>query len=142
MPCSVHVLTDMLIMYVDAPVIAGSEGQQPFPFEIGSDYDIITCGLNLDTGPMLDGNPFPTVMWSFNGSTIANNSDKYTIDNNNLIVRNISRDDAGLYNCTATNMVGFDTIVYDVQTYGKVAMTMNMICCQNQIKVNFIKSSP
>ena len=116
--------------------------QQPFPFEIGSDYDIITCGLNLDTEPMLGGNPFPTVMWSFNGSTIANDSDKYTIDNNNLIVRNISRDDAGLYNCTATNVVGFDTIVYDVQTYGKVAMTVNMICCQNQIKVNFIKSSP
>ena len=76
---------------------------------------------------MLDGNPFPTVSWSFNGTLITNNSDKYMINNTNLIVRDINRNDAGLYNCTAVNVFGFDTIIYDVETYGKVITLMNKI---------------
>ena len=126
----------MYSIYADPPAIAGSEVQQPFPLQIGLSYDIITCGLNSGSGPMLDGNPFPTVSWSFNGTLITNDS-KYMISNTNLIVRNVDREDAGLYNCTAVNMFGFDTIIYDVETYGKViAMTlMNRIWCQNQIKL-------
>lgn len=93
---------------------------QLLPFEIGVDDEVITCGLNSDSGPILDGNPFPTITWSFNGTEIANVSAKYTISNYNLIVRDISRDDAGLYNCSAVNLVGIDSIIYSVETYGKV----------------------
>lgn len=109
-------------IYADPPAIAGSEAQQPFPLQIGLPYDIITCGLNSDSGPMLDGNPFPTVTWAFNGTLITNNSAKYIINNTNLIVRDVDRDDAGLYNCTAVNVFGFDSIIYNVETYGKVTM--------------------
>ena len=117
-----------LLIYTDPPEIAGSEVLQVFPFEIGLDYDVITCGLNSGSGPMLDGNPFPMVMWSFNGTTIVNDSAKYTISNTSLIVRDISRDDAGLYNCTAVNILGVETIIYNVETYGKVTGIMNKIC--------------
>ena len=92
------------------------------------DYEVITCGLNSDSGSMLDGNPFPTITWSFNGTTIANDSAKYMLSNINLIVRDISRDDEGLYNCTAVNILGTDTIIYSIETYGKVINIMNRIC--------------
>ena len=83
---------------------------------------------------MIDGNPFPTVSWTFNGTLITNDSVKYIINNTSLIVRGVDRDDAGLYRCTAVNVFGSDTITYDVETYGKVITLMNKICCQNQIK--------
>jgi len=109
-----------LVCYIitDPPAIAGSEVQHVVPFEIGLDYDVITCGINSSSGMMLDGNPFPTISWSFNG-TIINNSTKYVLDNNRLIIKTIDRNDAGLYNCTAVNILGADTIIYSVETYGK-----------------------
>ena len=100
-------------------MIAGSEVPQVLPFEIGLDHDIITCGLNSESEPMLDGNPFPTVTWLFNGSTVVNDS-KYMINNTSLIVKDINRDDSGLYNCTAVNLLGVETIIYNVKTHGKV----------------------
>lgn len=120
-----HVFTNI---HTDPPEIAGSEVLQVLPFEIGLDYDVITCGLNSGSGPMLDGNPFPIVIWSFNETIITNDSAKYTISNTSLIVRDISRDDAGLYNCTAVNILGVETIIYNVETYGKVTSIMNKIC--------------
>ena len=76
---------------------------------------------------MLDGNPFPTVSWAVNGTLIANDSAKYIINNTDLIVRDVDRDDAGLYNCTAMNVFGFDTIIYNVETYGKVIDEYDML---------------
>lgn len=75
---------------------------------------------------MIDGNPFPSITWSFNGTSISNDSAKYMITNSSLIVRDISRDDAGLYNCTAVNMLGFDSIIYDVQAYGEFTVIMRL----------------
>ena len=114
-------------LLLDPPTIAGSGVLQPFPFEIGLSNDIIPCGLNSSSEQILDGNPFPTITWSLNGTLIANDSAKYTITETSLIVRDVSRDDAGLYNCTAVNMFGFDTILYDIETYGKVITLMNSI---------------
>ena len=119
---TVHTCIYYYAIYTDPPAIAGSEVQQPFPFQIGLSYDIITCGLNSNSEPMVDGNPFPSISWSINGTIITNNSAKYVINNTNLIVRDISRNDAGVYNCTAVNTLGFDTIIYDVETYGKFIM--------------------
>ena len=68
---------------------------------------------------MLNANPFPTVSWTFNRTLITSDSAKYIINNTSLIVRDVDRDDAGLYSCTAVNVFGSDTIIYDVETYGK-----------------------
>ena len=121
-----HVITGCLLL-LDPQTIAGSGVLQSFPFEIGLSNDIIPCGLNSSSEPMLDGNPFPTITWSLNGTLITNDSAKYTITETSLIVRDVSRDDAGLYNCTAVNEFGFDTILYDIETYGKVITLMNDI---------------
>lgn len=104
---------------VDPPAIAGSGVRQVLPLENGLDSYIITCGINSGSGPMLDGNPFPTVNWTINGSLITNKS-KYTVDNRTLIIREISRNDMGLYECNATNSLGTDRITYSVEIYGMV----------------------
>ena len=51
------------------------------------------------------GNPLPSVVWTKDGSYTFPTG--YLTDNNNtLIIERVQQEDAGVYNCTASNIVG------------------------------------
>ncbi|KAG0723194.1 Peroxidasin [Chionoecetes opilio] len=56
-----------------------------------------------------DGQPAPTVIWRKDGN-IVSPSDKFRIEvHDSLSIHNVTEDDAGLYECTAQNNVGYAT---------------------------------
>jgi len=79
---------------------------------------IVTCGLSSNHEPFLDGNPFPSTSWQFGDSLIMDVS-KYEIHNNSLLILNMERNDAGIYNCTAMNSVGYEVISFSIEVFGK-----------------------
>ncbi|XP_045133366.1 peroxidasin-like isoform X1 [Portunus trituberculatus] len=56
-----------------------------------------------------DGQPRPSVSWRKDGDIVTPN-DKYRIESDDsLSIHNITQDDAGLYECTAQNSIGYAT---------------------------------
>lgn len=68
---------------MDAP-----ESQYPV---VGTDYTV-KCKVI--------GNPSPTIDWNKNGISIKT-TDKYIVDNDQLLIRNVTEADDGVYKCTA-----------------------------------------
>ena len=62
-----------------------------------SDVAEITCGSY--------GNPKPVVTWSVNGRILTNDS-RVTVIRGNLSIRNVRRNDTGVYTCIVQNNVG------------------------------------
>ncbi|XP_069694656.1 contactin [Periplaneta americana] len=52
--------------------------------------------------------PKPKFVWKKDGNVIGGGGRRRILDNGNLIISPVSRDDAGLYTCTATNSYGSD----------------------------------
>ena len=56
------------------------------------------------------GDPSPKISWRFENNTLNSTSQKYNIsiigNSSTLVVRNLSRDDNGTYECHANNTVG------------------------------------
>ena len=47
--------------------------------------------------------PKPTIIWKKDGNVIDSGGRRRILDNGNLIISNVSRDDEGTYVCTASN---------------------------------------
>ncbi|XP_017779518.1 PREDICTED: contactin-like [Nicrophorus vespilloides] len=52
--------------------------------------------------------PKPRFVWKVNGRVIATGGHRKIMDNGNLIIAPVSRDDEGIYTCTASNQLGMD----------------------------------
>ena len=56
------------------------------------------------------GNPSPTISWKFASNTLNSTSQRYNIiisgNSSTLVVRDLSRDDSGIYECHADNTLG------------------------------------
>ena len=117
-----------MYIFLDAPSISGSEEQQEVALQIGLD-ETVTCGFNPSGGEFLDGNPFPNTSWYFNSTPITNGS-QYQVLDTSLVILNVERNDAGVYNCTAVNSLGSDVISYSIVVFGKsTGIITNFIAC-------------
>nr|CAI5838626.1 unnamed protein product [Callosobruchus analis] len=52
--------------------------------------------------------PRPKFVWKKDGNIIGSGGHKHLFENGNLLLSPVSRDDEGLYTCTATNELGID----------------------------------
>ncbi|RZB39944.1 contactin [Asbolus verrucosus] len=52
--------------------------------------------------------PKPRFVWKKDGNVIGSGGHRRILENGNLIIKSISRDDEGLYTCTASNELGMD----------------------------------
>lgn len=52
--------------------------------------------------------PKPKFVWKKNGNIIGSGGHRRILDNGNLMISPVSRDDEGLYTCTASNELGID----------------------------------
>lgn len=81
----------MGIKFVDAP-----ENQYPI---IGKDFTV-KCKVT--------GNPPPYIYWGKGDQSITSN-EKYVISDGNLIIRNVTESDDGVYKCQAVVMKSGET---------------------------------
>ena len=52
------------------------------------------------------GNPAPSISWTKDGSAVNSPKISLSLDNKQLTITNVSRDDSGDYRCVANNSVG------------------------------------
>lgn len=68
---------------------------------------------------MLDGNPRPTVVWTFQNATVeAGGRFSFSRRGSQLTISEVELGDAGVYTCTATNTVGQDMYEFLLQVQG------------------------
>ncbi|KAJ3589441.1 hypothetical protein NHX12_010286 [Muraenolepis orangiensis] len=64
------------------------------------------------------GEPTPTVTWSKDSedstAPVALDSQRLVLSNGTLVLRSVKAEDSGYYTCTATNTLGFDTIIVNL----------------------------
>ena len=65
------------------------------------------------------GAPFPEIKWKIKGVPYAASERIRLLPEGSLLVREVSRDDAGEYTCTVENMYGQDTVTHQLQVQGK-----------------------
>ncbi|XP_055913981.1 fasciclin-2 isoform X2 [Eupeodes corollae] len=104
---SVVIKTYVSITWTDAP-----ENQYP---TLGSDY-IVKCEVRAD--------PNPTVDWMRNGDQIRTN-DKYVVQTDGLLIRNVQESDDGIYTCRAAVIETGELVerVIRVEVYIKPVIT-------------------
>ena len=65
------------------------------------------------------GNPAPSILWTKDGSAVNSPRINLSLDNKQLTITNVSRDDSGDYQCVANNSIGAavtsNTATLDVQ---------------------------
>ena len=75
---------------------------------------VINEGDNINFTCEATGSPTPTVIWSRTNGDIVSMSNNATTRSGsvfaNLIITNASREDTGVYTCTANNSLGIDSI--------------------------------
>jgi hypothetical protein len=69
------------------------------------------------------GAPFPEIKWKIKGAPYAASDRIRLLPEGSLLVREVSRDDAGEYTCTVENMYGQDTVTHQLQVQGKYFVT-------------------
>uniref|UniRef100_A0A8D3D5M7 DS cell adhesion molecule like 1 n=1 Tax=Scophthalmus maximus TaxID=52904 RepID=A0A8D3D5M7_SCOMX len=64
------------------------------------------------------GEPAPTIKWTKDSEDSANpvtaDSQRQILSNGTLVLRSVKAEDSGYYTCTATNTLGFDTIIVNL----------------------------
>ena len=75
---------------------------------------VINEGDNINFTCEARGSPTPTVIWSRTNDDIVSMSNNATTRSGsvfaNLLITNVSREDTGVYTCTANNSLGIDSI--------------------------------
>ncbi|XP_049826206.1 fasciclin-2 isoform X2 [Aethina tumida] len=103
--------------YVDIDFVDAPESQYPV---VGTDYTV-KCKVI--------GNPSPTIDWNKNGISIKT-TDKYIVDNDQLLIRNVTEADDGVYKCTAvvveTGRIKTRDIKVEVQVPPKIEKIENL----------------
>ncbi|KAL7059168.1 hypothetical protein AAHC03_014003 [Spirometra sp. Aus1] len=94
---------------IKAPTISFTDPRQVI-LE-GSAEKVLTCYV-------LDAKPPATVIWLKDSQELDLSSPRYSVVDNNLIIRNVRMEDEGVYTCVARNVVGRSKIdiELDVQT--------------------------
>ena len=94
--------------------------------------DNITEGDNITITCESIGNPLPTVIWSrTNGARVI--AGNYTESQNvskvsrNLTITNVSREDTGVYTCSANNSVGIVSSNVSITVQCKFVLS-NVLC--------------
>ena len=82
---------------------------QPISVAVGGTA-VFTCSVQ--------GNPFPTISWSFNGQTLSTGG-QYVISTNTLTINNAQISNNGFYKCTATNIYGKNSTNAKLTVTGK-----------------------
>lgn len=65
------------------------------------------------------GAPLPEIQWKIKGNPYAASERIRLLPEGSLLVREVTRDDAGEYTCTVENMYGQDTVTHQLQVQGK-----------------------
>lgn len=61
------------------------------------------------------GAPLPEVSWKIKGSVYTPSERVRLLAEGSLMIREVTRDDAGEYTCTVENMYGRDTVTHQLQ---------------------------
>ncbi len=64
------------------------------------------------------GAPLPEIQWKIKGTPYAASERVRLLPEGSLLVREVTRDDAGEYTCTVENMYGQDTVTHQLQVQG------------------------
>jgi neural cell adhesion molecule len=94
------------ITFVDAP-------ESQFP-RAGRDY-LVKCKVQ--------GDPTPIVDWNKDGGSMIVTSDRYVVQNEGLLIKNVKESDDGVYKCTAvvvsTGQIKVKNIKVDMSRWGQ-----------------------
>uniref|UniRef100_H2UKE4 DS cell adhesion molecule like 1 n=1 Tax=Takifugu rubripes TaxID=31033 RepID=H2UKE4_TAKRU len=64
------------------------------------------------------GEPAPTIKWTKDSedsaTPVTSDSQRQVLSNGTLVLRSVKAEDSGYYTCTATNTLGFDTIIVNL----------------------------
>lgn len=64
------------------------------------------------------GAPLPEIRWSVKGVPYEATERVRLLPEGSLLIREVTRDDAGEYSCTVENMYGQDTVTHQLQVQG------------------------
>uniref|UniRef100_A0A673B0U6 Down syndrome cell adhesion molecule like 1 n=1 Tax=Sphaeramia orbicularis TaxID=375764 RepID=A0A673B0U6_9TELE len=60
------------------------------------------------------GEPTPTIKWTKDSNGVPIDGQRLILANGTLVLRSVKAEDSGYYTCTATNTLGFDTIIVNL----------------------------
>ena len=86
---------------------------------IGRRSVLVPRGLALTLSCSATGSPDPTISWYRNGKEIKGN-DRFDVNNGQLVVKEVAREDEGAFECRAVNTAGQDRETIDVQLASKI----------------------
>lgn len=86
---------------------------------------------------MLEGNPRPTVVWTFRNATFRNATveagGRFSFSNRDsqLDISEVEMGDGGVYTCTATNTAGRDVYEFLLEVQGTLIYSPSPLPCHN-----------
>ncbi|XP_050548475.1 cell adhesion molecule DSCAM-like [Daktulosphaira vitifoliae] len=91
------------------------------PAMIASFDDIFTATYREDVKlPCLTvGVPAPEITWKIKGTPLENNDRIRQLPEGSLLIRSVTRQDAGEYSCFVENSFGKDKITHNIMVLGK-----------------------
>ena len=57
---------------------------------------------------------------------VTSDGQRQILSNGTLVLRSVKAEDSGYYTCTATNTLGFDTIIVNLLVQGELGLTGNV----------------
>lgn len=87
------------------------------------------------------GAPLPEIQWKIKGTPYAASERIRLLPEGSLLVREVTRDDAGEYTCTVENMYGQDTVTHQLQVQGKHQQLQRIQMRENKSEKYIFNSS-
>ncbi|KTF76306.1 hypothetical protein cypCar_00041387 [Cyprinus carpio] len=86
------------------------------------------------------GEPTPTIKWTKDSEDTAipvtQDGHRNILSNGTLVLRSVKAEDSGYYTCTATNTLGFDTIIVNLLVQGKKGL-FSIVMYKAQLRSHF-----